>query len=64
MEIRENVNKTAVRTFGKQCVQCIQKVFRLLHFLHFVMLQPNANIVFPLINLHSIPHNEKVKKGI
>ena len=46
-------------------VQCIHKVFRPRHFFSHFMLQPFAKIfsiiICSLINLHSIPHDDKAK---
>ena len=49
-------------------LQCTREVFRDLHlFPHFVTLQPYSKMdesVFLLINLHTMPHNDKAKYNI
>ena len=44
-------------------VQCIQKVFRPLHFFHILLHYSLILkwVFFPLINVHTIPHNDKAK---
>ena len=48
-------------------IQCHLKVFRPLGlFPHFVTLQPHSQMYqmhFSLVNLHTIPHNDKAKKN-
>ena len=58
-------------SFSKQSqpfhTQCILKVFRPLDLFHVVTLQPNSKndyIVFSVVNLHTIPHNDKAKTGL
>ena len=46
-------------------MQCIQKVFRPLVFfhilLHYIVILKCIKLFFPLMNLHTIPHNDKAK---
>ena len=62
---------TAVHTFSihilsiHTIIKCIRKVFRPLHFfhilLHYSLILKCIKSFFPLINLHTIPHNDKAK---
>ena len=48
-------------------MQCIQKIFRPLHLFHILLccslMLKLIQYFFPLINLHSISHNDKAKTG-
>ena len=46
-------------------IQCIRKVFRPLDFFYILLRYSLLKLItfFPLIDLHTIPHNDKAKFG-